>query len=99
MHRILKLNTPLLALVFSIPAEVAFCLVAFVAARIGRPDEPTLFSRCWGWFHDPADALSLQSLRFIRPQSIEPSRTIIFVLLALLQWYLILLIAIFLYRR
>jgi hypothetical protein len=99
MRRIWKLNTPLLALVLTVPAEIAFCLVGFVAGRMGRPGEPTLFLRCWGLFHDPADRLSLECLRFIRPPSIEPTRSLIFIFLALLQWYLLLLLGISLYRR
>jgi hypothetical protein len=41
MRRIWKLNTPLLALALTVPVEIAFCLVGFIAGRMGRPGEPS----------------------------------------------------------
>ena len=99
MKRIWKLNIPLLALVLTLPAEIAFCLIAFVAGRMGRPGEPVLFSQFWGWFHELGDKISLEFVQFIGLSSHEPARSFIAIFIALLQWYLVLLLGIFLYRR
>ena len=104
MRRLSNLKTPLLALVFSVAAEIAVCILAFVAGRMGRPGEPVLFSRLWMLFHDLPDALSLWCIHQIRwgdAQSAGPevARVIIFLLLAVLQWYFLFLVGISVYRR
>jgi hypothetical protein len=84
--------------------EVAFCLLALIAGRMGRPNEPVLFSRIWGYFHNPPDAISAWCMHLIMWQNIqsagaEVTRSVIFLLLAVLQWYFVLLIGIGLYRH
>ncbi len=104
MRRLLKLKTPWLALVLSIGAEIAFCLVAFIAGRLGQPGEPVLFSRVWGGFHDPPELFSEWCIRQVRWHDItsagpEITRSAIFLLSAVLQWYALLFLAIVVYRR
>ncbi len=104
MRRLLKHKTPWLALVLSTGAEIAFCSVAFIAGRLGHPGEPVLFSRVWGAFHDPPDVFSGWCIHQVRWHDItsagpEITRSAIFVLSAVLQWYVLLFLAIVAYRR
>jgi len=99
MRRLFNLNTPVLALILAVPAEIVFMVLGAIAGRQGRPGEVTAFSRLWMLFHDHLDTLSMESLCLLRPSSIEPTRSILVIVFALLQWFIILFVAIFLYRR
>jgi hypothetical protein len=104
MSRILKLRTPLLALVFSIAAEVLFFGLALLAS-MASPHNPVLAWRLFVWFHAPPEWLVLSFMQAFKPfhdiQSMQAQITSTFMLLtvALLQWYVILLATISLFRR
>ena len=99
MYRLFNLSTPVLALVLSVAGEIVFMVLGAIAGRQGRPGEVTEFSRLFMLFHDPPSALSHACMNWLRLPSAEPAGSILFILLALLQWYIILFLAIFLYRR
>jgi len=104
MRRVLKLKTPLLALVLSVAAEVLLILLALAARIASPPDRPVLASQFFGWFHWLPDWLVWSSMRVFKPfhdiQSFQAqfTCTLMFIFFALTQWYLIFFVTIGLYR-
>ena len=104
MQRLFKLRTPWLALILSVAAEIGFFIVAMIASRIGRPDEPVMFVRVWDLFHSLPEAGSNWCIYHIRWHSIQSVgvdilQTAVIFLLATLQWYLLFVVGLVLFRR
>ncbi len=105
MHRLLKLKTSVLALVVSVTAEIMFFGVAFLASKASPPDHPVLAWQCFGWFHSPPEWLTMSFMAAFKPfhdiQSVQVQVTVTLMILlfALLQWYVIFLVGIGLLRR
>ena len=104
-RRVLKLKTPLLALVCSIAAEVLLFGVALAARFASPPHSPVLASRFFGWFHWLPDWLVWSSMGVFKPfHDIESFQaqltcTLMFIFFALVQWYLVFLVGMGLFRR
>jgi hypothetical protein len=104
MKRLSKLKTPKLALVLCLPAELLF--VGFgVLARWSSPSDDNLNVgfRCFSWFHRPpllaGDFLAgLLPLPAHKSLGTEIVGMLILSFFVLLQWYLILLVSIGLFR-
>src|SRR6267142_6812848 len=105
MHRLLKLKTPVLALVVSVAVEILFFGVAFLASRISPPGQPVLAWQFFGWFHSLPEWLTMSFMQAFKPfhdiRSIQAQTTVALMILffALLQWYVICLVSIGLFRR
>jgi hypothetical protein len=105
MRRLLKLKTPVLAIILGAIAEVLTVALGLLARRTSSPDSPALAWLFLGWFHSLPEALVLSFMRAFKPfhdiQSIQAQITVtlLIVLFALLQWYMIFLASIGLFRR
>ena len=105
MKRLFKLKTPLLALVLCLPAELLF--IGFgVLARWSSPSGENLNVgfRCFSWFHRPPLLVGDLLARFLplpshKTLGVEIVGMTVFSFFILLQWYLILLVSIGLFRR
>jgi hypothetical protein len=101
--RLLKLKTPLLALIFAVVAlPLSFGLSALVDF-VSRPQTSVgLLERCLWVFYYPAEVLAFLCLpgSSFEKGSEQPIQMLaVFIPFALLQWYLIFLIHIGVYRN
>ena len=105
MQRHIKLRTPLLAVVLSVLAEVLFFGVVFLASVTSPRDNPVLAWEFFGWFHSLPECLTMSFMAAFKPfqdiRSIQAQVTVtlMIVLIALLQWYVLFLVGISLFRR
>ena len=101
--RLLKLKTPLLALILAI---IAFALLQAISMAVGSALSPqtrvNMFDRAWRFFYLPADTLAFLCLpgSFFH-EGLQPVAVMeaVYGLCALLQWYLIFLAGIGLLRH
>jgi hypothetical protein len=100
MRRILKLKTPLLALVFSVGMEVLLLILCVFCY-----DKAPLFNQCWWLLHDLPDRFSRWCTNEVWSWYYGPSSgrdftsVFLFLLFAVIQWYIIFLVVIGSYRR
>jgi hypothetical protein len=101
MRHLLKLKTPLLALVLSIASELMLFLMAALASLANRSDDTILVDRFWRWFHQFPIWLTELMMRFRDVGSIPAEITLISLtaLFAVVQWCLIFFVIINLFRR
>ena len=105
MRRILNLKTPLLSLVLAVTAEVLLFVAALLAGRTNSPDQPVLAAQFFGWFHRLPDWLTMSFMAAFKPfhdiRSVQAQITVtlMIVFFALLEWYIVFLIGIGLFRK
>jgi len=105
MRRLLKLKTPVLALVFSVVAEALSFIVAVLARTANDPDNPVIATRFLDWFHQLPFWLVESFFETFKPFYDSESfpaqltRLVLEILFSVAQWYLIFLVGIGLFRH
>ena len=105
MHRLLTLKTPVLALILAVVAEVMLFLAALFLRPRSPYDQITPVGKLFAWIHALPEWLTMSFMASFKPfQDITSSPaqvtvTLMILGLALVQWYVVLLLGIGCYRR